>query len=180
MSDSKLLGEVEHISDIFTRILLKTMTIDLSSEEITEAQFQALRHISSHGPSTIGSLAEGLSTSQPAATMLVDRMSKRGLVERQPGRNDRRQAEISLTRRAEGLLEEIERERAERLGRILESMDSSERRQLVGSLEKFVAAALRLETPIEEACLRCGSEHHSECIINRTHLQRAGKEVEKT
>jgi DNA-binding MarR family transcriptional regulator len=180
MSDSRLLGEVEHISDIFTRILMKTMTVDLTSEEITEAQFQALRHIAGHGSSTVGGLAEGLSISQPAATTMVDRMSKRGFVERQPGRIDRRQAEITLTERAVSLMEEIERDRAERLGRILEEMGDSERRQLLESLEGFVAAALKSETSIEGACLRCGSEHHAGCIVNRAQLQRAGKEVERT
>lgn len=179
MNDSKLLNEIEHISDIFARILLKTMTGD-TSEEITEAQLQALRHVSHHGPSTVGSLADGLSISQPAATMLIDRMAKRGLLERQPGRNDRRQAEISLTQRASEILEEIEHERAERLKRILELMEEDERHQLAESLEKFVAAALKLETPIEEACLRCGIEHRAGCIVNRTNLQRAGKEVERT
>ena len=151
MSDTELLSQTERISDIFTKIILKTMVADPSvsvSGEITAAQLHALRHIAQHGPCTIGALAEGLCVSQPAATMLVHRMTKRGLVERRPGRRDRRQAEISLTRSALDALTRMESERAVRLGRILELLEPHERKQFVESLERFIAAALKLESSL--------------------------------
>lgn len=176
VNDSKLLIQVEHISDVFTRMVLKTMAAGLAdkAEEITTSQFQALKHIAQHGPCTVGQLARGLDTSQPAATMLVGRMVKRGLVERQPGRSDRRQAEISLTRRAEELLSHIEAERASRLSSTLAQMSEQERRQLIESMERFVSAALTQEDSVDEACLNCGSEHQPDCIVNKTR-QRLGK-----
>lgn len=179
MNDTELLTQTEHISDIFTRIMLKIMTEDLAGDEITPAQFQSLRHIAQHGHCTIGSIAEGLSVSQPAATMLVDRLAKRELVDRQTGRYDRRQAEVSLTPHAVELIAQLEADRTERLGRILELMTSQERGRFVESLERFVAAALKLET-VDEACLKCGVEHREGCIVNKTHLELAGRQIEKT
>lgn len=183
MNDTELLSQAEHISDIVTKIMLRTMAGDITggaSDEITMAQFQALRHISQHGPCTIGSLSDGLSVSQPAATMLVDRMVKRGLVERQPRQDDRRQAEVSLTPHAEDLLGQIETGRAERLGRILAVMEPRERERFVESLECFVSAVLKLEHSPDEICLRCGTEHQDDCIVNKTHLELAGRDVERT
>jgi DNA-binding MarR family transcriptional regulator len=178
MNDSKLLIQIEHISDVFTRMVLKTIAAGLSgeAEEITASQFQALKHIAQHGPCTVGALAGGLDTSQPAATMLVARMLKRGLVGRQPGRSDRRQAEISLTRHAAELLSRIEAERASRLARTLAEMSEQERRQLVESMERFVSAALNQEDSVDEACLNCGSEHQPDCIVNQTRERIARRE----
>ena len=178
MNDTDLLSQTEHLSDIFTRIMLRTLA-GTSSDEITIAQFQALRHVSQHGPCTVGSLAEGLSVSQPAATMLIDRMARRGLVDRQTGKSDRRQAEVSLTRHARSLLDRIEAERAEHLSKILDMMSRSEREQFVELLERFVSAALRLECAVDEACLRCGIGHHTDCVVNQMHLERVGTDVER-
>lgn len=183
MTDNELLNQTEHIADIFTRIMHKIMMHDLcgsDSEEITQVQFQALKHIAQHGPCTIGNIAEGLLISQPAATMLVDRMVRRDLVDRQTGRSDRRQAEIVLTERSTELLTHIESERINRLGRILLVMEPDERRQFMESLERFVSASLKIENAVDNACLRCGVDHHADCIINQTHLVMAGKDIERT
>jgi len=170
MKDAEFLSQTEHISDIFTRIMLKIMTPNLSraSDEVSISQFQALRHIAQHGLSTIGSIADGLSISQPGATMLVDRMVKRGLVKRQPGRNDRRQSEVSLAPRGKRLLDRIEAERMERLAGVVKLMKHSEREQFVESLERFIAAALEIGQSPDEACLRCGTEHQDDCIVNKS------------
>ncbi len=184
MNDLDLLAQTQHVSDIFTRIMLKTLTVGLLSEspdgEVSMSQFQALKHIGQHGPCTIGSLAQGLGVTQPAATMLVDRMVKRVLVERGPGRTDRRQSEVSLTPHAEELLQRTESERAERLSRVLGLMHPTEREQLLRSLERFVAAAVELETAVEDACLRCGIEHDGECVLNKAHMRQSGTEVTRT
>jgi DNA-binding MarR family transcriptional regulator len=183
MNDTELLGQAGHISDIFTRIMLKVMTEELtggSPDEVTMAQYQALRHIAQHGSCTIGSLAEGLAVSQPAVTMLVDRMIKRDLVDRQPGRSDRRQAEVFLTSHAKHLLDQLENARIDRLGKILELMAPEERRRFVESLESFVSAALSLENVVDGACLRCGIDHRPGCVVNQAHLERSGVGIEKT
>ena len=182
MNDLDLLAQTQHVSDIFTRLVLKTLTVGPLSDdgEITLAQYQALKHIEHHGPCSIGSLAEGLGVTQPAATMLVDRMVKRGLVEREPGRTDRRQSEVSLTEHARSLISRAECERAERLSRVLSLMNPDEREQLLRSLERFVAAAVEVETAVEDACLRCGVEHDGECVLNKAQMRLSGTEVTRT
>ncbi len=170
MSNTDFLSQTEHISDIFTRIMVKIMTPNLAdgeSDEITVSQFQALKHIAHNGPCTIGSIAGGLSISQPAATMLVDRMVRKGLLERHPGPTDRRQTEVSLAEYGYQLLERIEAERAKKLAQIVKLMDRPEREQFVESLERFIEAALEVEKSPNEACLRCGTEHHEDCIVNK-------------
>lgn len=171
MNDTEFLNQTEHISDIFTKVMLKIMTPNLAdgaSDEITMSQFQALKHIAHNGPCTIGTIAEGLSVSQPAATMLIDRMVRKGLVERHPGRIDRRQSEVVLAAHGEEVLGRIEAERADRLAQIVKLMERSEREQFIESLERFVEAALETERSPGEACLRCGTDHHNDCIVSKS------------
>jgi len=183
MNDTEFLNQTEHVSDIFTRIMLKVAAADLgegSSDEITPAQFEALKRIAGHGACSIGALADALSVSQPAATMLVDRMARRGLVQRRTGRSDRRQAEVSLTPHAKDLIEKLDSGRAKRLRRIIGLMKPHEAEQFVESIECFVAAALKLECSPDEACLRCGTEHQDDCIVNQTNLEVAGEQIART
>ncbi|HUV05260.1 MAG TPA: MarR family transcriptional regulator [Armatimonadota bacterium] len=183
MNQTETISQTERVSDIFARIMAKLLTAGFPvgpADEITVAQFQALRHIAQHGTCSIGSLAKGLSVSQPAATMLVSRMARRGLAERRPGQRDRRQAEVSLTRCAEDLLGRIETERTQRLAGILSQMPPEERTRLVESLERFIEAALKLDGEVDEICLRCGSEHQPDCIVNQAHLELVGTDIERT
>jgi len=183
MNDTEFLSQTEHVSDIFARVMTKLSTADLgevSSDEITPAQFEALRRIARHGSCSIGALAEVLSVSQPAATMLVDRMARRGLVQRRIGRSDRRQAEVSLTPHAKDLIEKLDSGRANRLRRIIGLMKPHAAEQFVESMECFVAAALKLECRPDEACLRCGTEHQDDCIVNQTNVEVAGEQITRT
>lgn len=172
MDDTELLNQTEHISDIFTKIMSRILSDELiagDADGVTIAQYQALKHLSHHGSSTIGSLAEGLEVSQPAATTLVDRMAKRGLVDRRPGKSDRRQAEVTLTEAAQTILDQLESERMDRLSRILVRMEPDDRRKFVESMQTFVAAALETDMHADAACLRCGEDHNPDCVVHRAH-----------
>ncbi len=56
---------------------------------------------------TIGELAEQLQSKHHGVVALVDRGEKAGLVERRPGREDRRQVEVHLLPKGEALLARI-------------------------------------------------------------------------
>lgn len=171
MNNKQVVWQTERMAKIFARLESKMIDTEVPGSRsyvITAPQLQALKHIAQHGPSKISAIADGLSISQPAATMLVNRMEKRGLVMRRLRADDRRQAEVSLTRQAESLLRRMERMRFGRLSAILEHMSSEERFQFLDSLEKFVAAALKAcECTAEEVCLRCGKDHDPDCVVNQ-------------
>ncbi|HEY0937868.1 MAG TPA: MarR family transcriptional regulator, partial [Trebonia sp.] len=49
------------------------------------------------GPLTLGGLAEAVGVDAPYATLIVDRLEQRGLVDRQPDPEDRRRKLVTLT-----------------------------------------------------------------------------------
>lgn len=76
----------------------------------TPLQYQLLLHVkgaSSRDWATIGELAERLQSKHHGVVALVDRCEKMGLVERRPGREDRRKVEIHLLPEGEKLLQRI-------------------------------------------------------------------------
>ena len=67
------------------------------------SELSALEHLQAAGPMTLGRLGERLSMSPGAVTALVDRLERKGYVERVPNPKDRRSA---LVRETEAGLEE--------------------------------------------------------------------------
>lgn len=82
----------EHASAVvrYSAALAKRMGIGAS-------ELAALEHLQAAGPMTPGRLGERLSMSPGAVTALVDRLEKRGHVERLPNPDDRRSALVRGT-----------------------------------------------------------------------------------
>jgi DNA-binding MarR family transcriptional regulator len=77
----------------------------------TPLQYQLLLQVKGASPdrdwATIGELAEQLQSKHHGVVSLVDRCEEMGLVERRPGKDDRRKVEIHLLPKGEKLLERI-------------------------------------------------------------------------
>jgi DNA-binding MarR family transcriptional regulator len=77
----------------------------------TPLQYQLLLQVKGASPdrdwATIGELAEQLQSKHHGVVALVDRCEEMGLVERRPGKDDRRKVEIHLLPKGEKLLERI-------------------------------------------------------------------------
>ncbi|MFC6881224.1 MULTISPECIES: MarR family winged helix-turn-helix transcriptional regulator [Actinomadura] len=70
---------------------------------------KALRRLLAHGPLTLRGLADALLTDRPYATLVVDALERRGLVERTPNPADRRSKIVTLTAEGRATAEEAER-----------------------------------------------------------------------
>ena len=66
-------------------------------EGLSIAQLDVLRRLRHHGPSPMRRLAEQMNCEASNLTGLVDRLEKRGLVERRPDPHDRRVRLLALT-----------------------------------------------------------------------------------
>lgn len=88
---------------------------------LTPQQHQALlaiRGARSSGRLTVGALAEQLLVRPHSAVGLVSRLAAENLVRREAGTRDRREVHVSLTAKAEGLLERLSRAHRDELRRI--------------------------------------------------------------
>src|SRR5438552_1914893 len=91
----------EKLTGLFSDIVVRTMTVQLLREldelEITLSQLQALTHVAERGKCSVGSIAEGLRVTHPAAVKLVDKLVRKELVTRGTAPGDHRQTDIAVT-----------------------------------------------------------------------------------
>jgi DNA-binding MarR family transcriptional regulator len=78
-----------------------------------------------------------------SASRLCDRLVASGMVERVPGRVDRREIALYLTASSRQLLDELRQSRRAQLTAVLERMSPSGRAALIHGLTEFAAAAVQ-------------------------------------
>ncbi len=88
---------------------------------LTPQQHQALLAIKGfpgRDPATVGGLAERLCLRPHSAVGLVDRLARRGLLQRRPDRRDHRRVQVRLTARGEALLARLSAAHRDELRRV--------------------------------------------------------------
>lgn len=116
------------------------------SGDVTVAQYRALVVLQSRGPQSLQSLASELEVVPSTATRMCDRLYGKGLIDRVLATADRREVELSITDEGSSIVTAVTRRRRAELRKIVSEMRPARRRELVGALEEFAAAAG--ETPV--------------------------------
>lgn len=90
-----------------SRLVRKLIDRRLGGLGLTRAQWQALWNMQRRGPMTQAALAEVLEVETATIARLLDRLEAAGLVTRRPDPGDRRVKLVSLTPKAESILEMV-------------------------------------------------------------------------
>lgn len=120
-------------------------TWDAAREQATHRlswpQLSALVAVESDEGVNLRGLAGRLNMILSSASRLCDRLVAAGLVERVPGRSDRREIALYLTPSARQLLDELRAARRATLTTVLDRMTPVGRAALIRGLTEFAAAA---------------------------------------
>lgn len=107
-----------------------------AAQELTFGQLRLLFQLQQHGGAApVSRIAEWLAVGLPAASGVIDRVERHGLVERQHRQDDRRIVECRLTERGDALLAEIVGMRDEAMRRVLSRLTRDE----LGQLDRLLA-----------------------------------------
>ena len=79
-----------------------------------------------NGPLTMSRLAELLDVSVASATGIVDRMEKKGVIERRRSEEDRRVVEVSVSEQGQQVFTTMQAEREARMARMLSSVSQKD------------------------------------------------------
>ena len=114
---------------------------------LTPPQFQVLTILHRLGSELITQrrLARELYVSFPNVTVMLERLERAGLVQRQVNLADRRQKFVALTDRSRDLLRRIWEEHQQQLDRVMMGLSEEEQRTLAHLLAQMVAAHDRPE-----------------------------------
>jgi DNA-binding MarR family transcriptional regulator len=180
LSPARLERLVELLGAYASGVLTTPLTAEDSAVGLTPAQYEAVAFIARHGGCSAKDLGEGLRISVPSATRLVDRLLRKGVVDRRESGEDRRLVYITITDCGKLALAEVRAARAALLERTLATLPCVERTALVDVLERFLRAALYDARIVENVCQHCGSEHNRECVVNAAHEALVGIPIEHT
>ena len=172
----------EHVVDLFTEILHKTITVQPLREvgaDITPSLAHGLQFLFQHEVCSVRDIALGLAITYSAASQLTERLVRKGLVTRCDNARDRRLSEIRLTDSGRKLVEQIKLRRVVGMSRILKRMDPDRRKSLVENLERFITAAIEDEKSALETCSHCGRDHLAECVINEVYRAATGVPIKR-
>ncbi len=140
--ETALTQMLEVIEENFERRLLEQILGE--TDEVSTAQLRTLRFLASlplgNTGFPVGSIAEGLRISYPAATKAVDRLTERQLAERHRDAGDARSIRVRLTTRGRELTERLSLERRAALAEVLQKMGGDKPAvALLRLLEEFIA-----------------------------------------
>jgi DNA-binding MarR family transcriptional regulator len=167
----------EILAEVFMETVQKAnasaMQCEYCGEDITRALMECLQHVYIHGASPIREIAGGLQVSLSAGSQLVDRLVKKGLVTRSENQTDRRLTHIELTSAGRDVVKKMLERRSKWFETIMKSMPEQKRLALLEGLESFLKISLADTENIDRACVKCGMEHVSFCVINKLKNERA-------
>jgi len=133
----------DEIEDAIVAALRRIIrAIDLQSRRMVDAcgltgpQFVVLREASRLRGASASALARAVSLSQPTVSGILERLAKRGLVERERSEQDRRSLFVRVTPDGERILSEAPSFLQDRFRRELERIEDWERTQMLSILQR--------------------------------------------
>lgn len=148
---------------LFSRTVDAMLAAGPVGHQLSMVQFFALRFIGLHERPNLGDVAQALGVSNAAATKLIDRLVKKGLVSRVEDPVDRRERRLGLTKQGEGFFTAISEADQELIALTLDRLSRQDQQALRQGLQAFLAATLDDPAAIRRVCLQCGREHEPDC-----------------
>ncbi|WP_078411903.1 MarR family winged helix-turn-helix transcriptional regulator [Priestia abyssalis] len=117
---------------------------DIESHNISKENFMILELLYSKGPHPVQKISEAFSIPSGSITYVVDKLEKKGLVERQPNPNDRRASNVVLTEKGRALFDEIFPKHVATISENISFITNEEKEQLIDLLKRIGIGAQNL------------------------------------
>lgn len=127
--------------------LEKHSSASIESRGLTSAEFAVLEVLYHRGPQLLGEVQRKILVSSGGMTFLVDRLEKRGLVQRLPCETDRRARYADLTGQGRELIGRIFPGHAESIRRAMSGLGLADQRLVSALLRTLGTEAEALEPP---------------------------------
>lgn len=162
---------VTKLADMFCKVVEVVLTDQAlrsaPCHDLSRSQWHGVAFVERHPFCSIRDLAEGLGVSHPAAVKMVERLVRKGLLQRRESAHDRRVVELSLSPLGEQCAETVRAQRGHALEGVLGNMARENTEHLLHGLHAFLRAALTDRETAEAVCLHCGREHVEECLVSQ-------------
>jgi len=145
-ADVPLAEEVDAVMRT-SRVLVGVIaaSVEEVGSTVTVPQLRVLVMAADNAPLTLGAVAQGLGVHPSNATRTCDRLVSAGLLDRRDDPNDRRQLQLTLTRKGQRMVESVLEHRRAAIERVMAEMAPASAARLGTALRDFLVAAEQLQ-----------------------------------
>jgi DNA-binding MarR family transcriptional regulator len=168
--DGPFLNDFVGSAQIFTSAVNDLMEEQLRSVAdggVTFSQLRLLKMVSLTGDYSVSHVAQFLGVSAAAASRAVDRLVRRGFVNRTPAEDDRRAVQLSLTEAGADLLWKYDRAANRALAQVFGELEADQLRQVGQLLDRLSVNIVDRANGRDEVCLRCGIHFRDRCLLRQ-------------
>ena len=141
---------------------------EVSHSNVTYSQLKLLKMVEATGGYSVSNLAQFLGVSTAAASRAVDRLVRRGLIDRVEASDDRRAVQLSLTAAGCELLTRYDQAANSALKRVFASLSENEMRETGDLLDRLSIGLVEQAGDADEVCFRCGIHFRDRCLLRQT------------
>ncbi len=168
--EGKALNDFLGSAQIFTSAVTDLMAQqlrDVTNDEVTFAQLKLLKMVSLTEGYSVSNVAQFLGVSTAAASRAVDRLVRRGLVNRTEAPEDRRAVELSLTPKGQALLARYDAAASSALDGVFQDLSTDQLRQVGELLDRLSVNIVDRAEDSDDVCFRCGIHFRDRCLLRQ-------------
>lgn len=160
----ELLGSAQVFSAAVTGLL--EAQIDQAGLDLALSQVRMLALIERLPTCGIGDLADYMGVSAAAVSRAVDRLVRRGLVDRTTG-EDRRAVDLRVTAGGHAIVRRYQEAVRAALDELTGSLEADRVKEAIGLLDRLSLIMVRRYADVDESCFRCGMHFREKCVLRR-------------
>lgn len=115
----------------------------------------------------IAHLADYMGVSNAAVSRSVDRLVRRGLVDRTAAGGDRRAVDLRVTRAGRTVVRRYQAAVRNALDQLAPSLEADRVREAIELLDRLSLVMVQRYADVDEACFRCGMHFREKCVLRR-------------
>jgi len=168
--DGQALQDFLGSTQIFTSVvndLMEEQLRGVNDDGVTFSQLKLLKMVSLTEGYSVSNVAQFLGVSTAAASRAVDRLVRRGLVDRTVSADDRRAVRLSLTDEGEALLATYDGAAHRALAQIFGDVPAEQMRQVGDLLDRLSLVIVERADGRDEVCFRCGIHFRHRCLLRQ-------------
>jgi MarR family 2-MHQ and catechol resistance regulon transcriptional repressor len=148
--------------------LMEQQLKSVTGKKLTFSQLKLIKMVSRSDTYTVSNVAAFLRVSNAAASRAVDRLVKRGLLNRAEAEDDRRAVHLSLTERGRKLLQAYDSAADRALEGLFGKLSAEQLKRTASLLDDLSVSIVERENGAEEVCFRCGIHFRERCLLRQS------------
>jgi DNA-binding MarR family transcriptional regulator len=149
--------------------LIERRIRDSLGDNFTLPQLRLLAMVDKTDVQYVTEVAEFLDVSNAAASKAVDRLVRRGVIERRESDRDRRAIRLIMTEEGRRVIESFEAVQHAVFGELFPDVPTENLGEVGGLLDRLSVELVAIMGDADGACLRCGIYFRDKCLLRDTY-----------